>query len=1403
MFASNHLLRSLAIGIGWIALLSILPVGGFAAGNPVSVDGRDKPETFVQIGHTSSINSIDLSPDGKWLLSGSDDDSIKLWEAESGRLIRTFKDNENVEFAAFLPGGRSFFSLNWKGNVSVWDIRTGEKIREFALSEMSATISSRSASYDGHVLRAIVGLRLYNADMSRGVVASVVERPRSGAIAGHLGFAFGSRNALSLDGRLMLSSVRESASESIMQSKDKTLMLWEIATGRILATLSGHTDRIDVVTLSAGNRYALSGSRDKTVMLWDLKRGRAAAVFAGHQKAIEALAFSPDQKYILSGSRDNTMKLWSVDDEKEIRSFAHDGEVTFVRFSPDGRFALSGDDNGAIRYWDIQSGLEVKALKSHAADANAFAYSPDGKYLLTGSSQGQLRLWDAASGKMLRKIDAHRETITAVQFTPDGKYLLSASYDKTMKLWDRNDGQLKNTFQGHAGQVYKAVISPDGRYILSAAQGNDIRLWNLAGGAEMTALNLSGVYLWSIGFSADSRQLLIAHDQKKSGHTVRVLALDGREVNRYVDVAFGGYSGDGKYFLSREYRQQSGQEQKLFAPDADAKPEKKIRHRDQSNENELVDISTGKVLGRFGQKGAIVSVSVSAEPNVVLTRNRYDRDIRLWDVTSGKEIRRYPVHFGLLTYDGKKVIAPSSQTLQAFDTATGRAGKLFAGLTTAKISAMALSSKGGYAVTGDESGMMQFWDIGAGALLKTIKADERNVIIAVAFSPDNQYAATMARFGMIKIWNLRDGQKVSEFKTDYVSGFYEELEAGDYVNYGNGVLAFSPDGRHIACGPILLDAATGRKVLDFQTPNGPGYWVTFSPDGAYLLSKNMLWDAATGRRARKMESITDGTFSLFSADGKTIYAADYDGVFSVVDPDTGKLIRRYKDYISGAAFAVSRDQKMMLAADRDVSELTLWNLASGNKTAAITAHRNISSVELSADARRAMVNHRVSTAQYDLRAGKELAQFISFMDGEWIVITPEGYYNASAGGERYLNVRVGEQVYGIENYRETFFRPDLVKVALSGGSLADFRKLADVKEPPAVKIFDTPASVATDEVTVRLSLTDQGGGIGDIRLYLNGTAVVMDSRAVQILGKTGQAVLKSYDLKLVNGKNTIKAVAMNGDNSMQSNEAALEVTANYAQAGKPSLSALVIGINQFKNPKLKLQYSAADADLFAATLQSASEGLFDRVTIKKLIKPEETTNDAILREIKSFQSLRPDDLFVFYIASHGTVDEGEYFLITSNVGSLRTEKLKTDAISQNKLKEAIANIPATKKLIIIDTCNAGALGEAIQVAMLTRGMSEDTALKILSRAVGSTILSASTSLQEALEGYRGHGLFTYVLAEGLRGKADKGKTGYIKTTDLADYVDNEVPLLAEKTFKRAQYPTISISGQAFPVGKVK
>ena len=486
--------------------------------------------------------------------------------------------------------------------------------------------------------------------------------------------------------------------------------------------------------------------------------------------------------------------------------------------------------------------------------------------------------------------------------------------------------------------------------------------------------------------------------------------------------------------------------------------------------------------------------------------------------------------------------------------------------------------------------------------------------------------------------------------------------------------------------------------------------------------------------------------------------------------------------------------------------IKLWDVAAGKAIRTFTGHTGwVPAVSFSKDMHRIISGGRDGSIRlWDIKTGKEIAQFISLKDGEWIVLTPEGYYSSSANGDKHLNVRIGNNVYGVDQYREKFYRPEVVMAALAGKPITGLAVLTSVKPAPSVSIVETPASVSSDEATVKVKVADAGGGIGDVRVYLNGSAVVLDrTRNLAVAAVQDQAQVFSYKVRLVSGKNSVRAIAFNAGNSMQSTDALHEIEASIA-ARKPSLYAVVVGIQEYVNPKLTLKYSVADANLFADTLKAKAGGLFEKVEVTRLVTAKDTTNAAIAEALKTARAkVRPDDLFVFYVASHGTVDEGEYYLVTSNVGSTSTEKLKRDALSQNSLKELIANIPATKKLIVLDTCNAGKLGDTLQVALLTRGMNEDTAFKILSRAVGSTILSAATSQQEALEGYQNHGLFTWVLVEGLNGAADLDKDGFIKTIELASYVDEKVPELAEKVFRHKQFPVVAPSGQAFPIVRVR
>ena len=729
-----------------------------------------------------------------------------------------------------------------------------------------------------------------------------------------------------------------------------------------------------------------------------------------------------------------------------------------------------------------------------------------------------------------------------------------------------------------------------------------------------------------------------------------------------------------------------------------------------------------------------------------------------------------------------------------------------------------ISPDGRYVLSGSFDSFI-LWDILQGKKIQTFAHPNGFMgdTTAVAFSPDGKYFASGGKGAIL--WDLATRQEIMTFDDDRSFS-----------------IAFSPDGKHIICGDPphgglfspqlssmkIFDVATGAEIRDFKLQND--VWsVAYSPDGKYVLSgggggKMTLWNSSLGK---SIKTAVGSEASFMQHKPRTIFAVSFSpngeyalsgGLDNSVRLWNVKNLTQIKKFVGHTGFggiwsvAFSPDGKYAVSAGVD-DKVIIWDLPSGSQWKVLSGHTGMmmsTSAKFSPDGKYVVSAGDASTRIWDVSTGKEVASMIAFEDGEWIVITANGYYNSSPKGDQYLSVNVKGKDYTIEQLRESFYRPDLVNLALSGGSLKSLKNVADVKPPPIVAIVDTPKSIDKSDAAITLKITDAGGGIGDIRLYLNGSAVMLDStRGVKIVSSNQNEIQKTYQLKLSSGLNSIRAIAFNADNTMQSSDALYAITASFKSIGKPSLYALVIGINEYKNPKLQLNYAVADATLFANTLKKGASALFDKVEVKKLSSKEETTRENILKELKAMQSLNPDDLFVLYVASHGTVDDGEYFLITSNVGSTRTERLKTDAIGQSVFKELVGNIPATKKLIIIDTCNAGALGEAIQVAMLTRGMSEDTAMKLLSRAVGSTILSASTSMQEALEGYQGHGLFTYVLTEGLKGKADKGNTGYVRTTELADYVDNEVPTLAEKIFKKAQYPTISISGQAFPIGKVR
>lgn len=388
-------------------------------------------------GHSASITSIAYSPDGKTLATGSHDGTIKIWD-RSGQELATFKGHEGgINTVVFTSDGKKIASGSRDGTIKLWQVRT----------------SARQDTLGEHA----------------GNILSITFSP---------------------DGRRMATAV-----------SDQSFKLWDVITGDEVTSLDGHVrSELDgniprrrhlAVAFSPDGRKVVTGSSDRTIKIWDGATGRELKTLTGHGGLVCSVAFSPDGKTIASGSEDTTVRLWDADTGRVLSIFELGAlAVPDVAFSPNGKTLATGrgyGDDFTVKLWDVARGREVRTLNGHTSFVTSLAYSPDGKVLATASYDKTIRFWDALTGKELSTLKGHTSEVMALAFSPDGRRLATGGADRTVKLWDLSTGQEVITLKGHRAQVKSVAFSPDGKTLASGSLDGDLKLWRAATDEEVQA----------------------------------------------------------------------------------------------------------------------------------------------------------------------------------------------------------------------------------------------------------------------------------------------------------------------------------------------------------------------------------------------------------------------------------------------------------------------------------------------------------------------------------------------------------------------------------------------------------------------------------------------------------------------------------------------------------------------------------------------------------------------------------------------------------------------------------------------------------------------------------------------------------------------------------------------------
>jgi DNA-binding beta-propeller fold protein YncE len=784
------------------------------------------------------------------------------------------------------------------------------------------------------------------------------------------------------------------------------------------------------------------------------------------------------------------------------------------------------------------------------------------------------------------------------------------------------------------------------------------------------------------------------------------------------------------------------------------------------------------------------------------------------------------------------------------------------------IASVAVSKDGSRVLTGDNGGALVngraalvLWDMARGRQVWRADAG-MGMVLSVAISPDGKYAIAggLPSSGPpAAIFDMATGKRIMT-----VRGFFREVNWVDFSPDGRYFVVNHQAGEFIPQANIsLYDTATGRFVRAFNPDYGTSIFslkrtvTAFSPDGKYLLSGGFdavlrLWNVETGEQLKIIKGHKQGMDGgvngiAFSPDGKYAVTTAYnDGsvrIWNMPDGTEAGTFSGFESTFLQYAWGVSYapDGRSVFILGRP---LGLWDVATKQMTIPVrlnldrAAHmmtRNPTAGAFNPDGRTFLFTPNDAAMRiFSAVNGETTAMMVGFDDGEWIIITSEGYYNASENGARYLTVKAGEQSYPVERFYDVFYRPDIVMAALQGRETSTFvtvtLKEAIENPPPVVEIM--PPAEAGSAAKVCYQVTSAGGGIGEVRLFhngkliqsdgyyrdmarsgdgkqqilaLNSSAIYENMRSVAVKGRTGATPLVSRtkgelvkdcrEIEAIPGENEVSIAAFNGSNTVQSHLRTVRFV-SQAPAAEPHLYILSIGIDRYLDKGISLVYAAKDASDIEQKLLTQSGTVYQPQNIHyELLTDAKAGKAGILGRIDELsRKIKPNDGFILFVAGHGVLLQNQYYMLTADFDGTVNE---SNMISSNEIVEMSKKIKSLSQLFIFDTCHAGGV-DAIVSGLY------DARMSVLAKKMGLHIYASASSLQQALDGYQGNGLFTHTLLAGLNNNsnADRNRDRSVSLVELGEFTKTATVDLS-KQIGHPQTPLIINFGKDNPVYQLR